>query len=77
MIIIDHFTRRIRDGSLSMSHEGLGSDFWLGRDLTRTVSSGAHGHSVLLLQGSVIDMVLRLWAVTPHFAHVLAVRLKP
>ena len=30
-----------------------------------------------LLQGSVIDMALRLWSVAPHFAQVLAMRSKP
>ena len=47
MIIIDHFTGWIRDGSLSASHEGWGSDFSLGRDLMRTaplISDGTQYH---------------------------------
>ena len=58
MIIIDHFTGRIRDGSLGASHEGFGSDFSPRRDLTRTASSDATQYHRCRDQSSTLEVDL-------------------
>ena len=58
MIITGHFTGRIRDGSLSASHEGLGSDFSLGHD--------HHAHSAILSAVYLNDR--ERWGTTPKYS---------